>query len=348
MDKDDRREGTMAYIPAITLAALLSLGNCLMPKASLAQVRITIGYAAVAPRTIPLWIAQEEGLFKKYGIEARFVVFRGAPTLVASLVSGHIDLGLTSGGTVLGAAAGGIDLKIVAAISNRLTPDLIAQRQIKKAEDLRGKRVGVQSIGGGVWMFTMLGLESVGLDPKRDNIQLVVVGDSVLIGEALETGTIDGAFLDGVLSRRLRRKGFSLLAELYPANIPFINQGAIVSLAYLQQHSDLIERIMTGLVEGIAFSLAPVNKSSVLKILGKHLKINDPLVAEEGYQDFLHSVERKPYPSIEALRNGQRLMRILNPQVGQVKVEDLIEDRFIRKLDESGFIDRLYKSYKGK
>lgn len=338
----------MTHILTITSATLLILGSCFIPKASLAQVRITIGYAAVAPRAIPLWIAQEEGLFRKYGIEAQFVVFRGAPTLVASLVSGHIDLGMTSAGTVLGAAAGGIALRMIAAPSSRITHDLIARPHIKKVEDLRGKRLGVQSIGGGVWMHTMLGLESVGLDPKRDNIQLIIVGDSVLIGEAVETGTIDGAVLDGALSRRLRRKGFSVLAELYPANIPFINQGAVVSHAYLQQHPDLLEKVMTGLVEGLSFSLAPMNKANVLKIIKKHLKVSDPVVAEEGYQDFLQSVERKPYPSVEGLRNAQRMMRILNPQVAEVKVEDLIESTFIRKLDESGFIDRLYKSYGGK
>ena len=335
----------LVRIRSATLALLLILGTCLMPKAGVAQVRITIGSAAVAPRSIPLWIAQEEGLFRKYGIEARFVLFRGAPTLVASLVSGYIDLGLTGGGTVLGAAAGGMNLKIVAATSNRLTPDLIARPQIKKPEELRGKRVGVQSIGGGVWMFTMLGLESLGLDPKRDNIQINVIGDSVLIGEALETGTIDAAFLDGALSRKLRRKGFSVLAELSRGNIPFINQGAIVSQAYLQQHPDLIEKVMTGVVEGIAFSLAANNKQNVLRIMSKYLKVKDPMVAEEGYQDYLHSVERKPYPSIEAVSNAQRIMKILNPQVGQVKAEDLIEARFIRKLDESGFIDHLYKGY---
>ncbi|MBI4524333.1 MAG: ABC transporter substrate-binding protein [Deltaproteobacteria bacterium] len=338
----------MLQVLATASAILLILGNCLIPKDSSAQVRITIGYAAVSPRAIPLWIAQEEGLFRRYGIEARFVVFRGAPTLVASLVAGHIDLGITSGGTVLGAAAGGIDLKIIAAPSNRLTPDLIARPHIKKVSDLPGKRFGVQSIGGGVWMFTMLGLESLGLDPKRENIRLITIGDSVLIGEALENGTIDGAFLDGALSRRLRRKGFSVLAELYHSNIPFINQGAVVSSTYLQQHSDLVEKVVTGLVEALSFSLAPVNKSSVLKIFSKHLKISDPVVAEEGYQDFLHSVERKPYPSVEALRNAQRMMRILNPQVGGINVEDLIESRFVRKLDESGFIDRVYRGYGGK
>ncbi len=339
---------TVAYILEIILASLLILSDCVMPQTSLAQVKITIGYAAISPRVIPLWVAQEEGLFKKYDIEARFVAFRGAPTLVASLISGYIDLGITSGGTVLGAAAGGLDLKIFAATSTLLTHDLIARPQVKKAEDLRGKRFGVQSIGGGVWMHTMLGLESVGLDPKRDNIQLIVIGDSVVIGEALESGTIDGAVLDGALSRRLRRKGFSILAELSRANIPFINQGAVASRVYLQQHPDLIEKVMMGLVDGLAFSLSPTSKSRVLEIIKKHFRITDPVVAEEGYQDFLHAVQLKPYASVDGLRNAQRLMKLLNPKVGELRVEDFIENKFIRKLDESGFIDRLYKSYGGR
>jgi NitT/TauT family transport system substrate-binding protein len=348
MDKDDRPEGTIVHVLATALAILLILGNCLMPQTSLAQVKITMGHAAVSPRVIPLWIAQEEGLFRKYGVEAQFVVFRGAPTLVASLVSGYIDIGLTAAGTVLGAAANGIDLRLLAATSSRLTHDLIARPNIKRSEDLRGRRFGVQSIGGGVWMHTMLALEHVGLDPKRDNIQLIVIGDSVLIGEALEAGAIDAAVLDGVISRKLRRKGFSILAELYPANIPFINQGMIVSRAYLQRHAELIEKVITGLVDGLSFSLAPAHKSSVLRVIKKYLKVSDPMVAEEGYQDFLHSVERKPYPSVEGLRNAQRLMKILNPLVAEVRLEDLIESRFIRKLDESGFIEQLYRSYGGR
>ena len=338
----------MVGILAIVLTAFLGLANYFTPSAVLGQVKVTMGHAAVSPRVIPLWIAQEEGLFRKYDVEAQFVVFRGAPTLVASLVSGYIDIGLTAAGTVLGAAANGINLRLLAAPSNWLTHDLIARPNIKRSEDLRGRRLGVQSIGGGVWMHTMLALEHVGLDPKRDSIQLIVIGDSVLIGEALEAGAIDAAVLDGVISRKLRRKGFSILAELYPANIPFINQGMIVSRAYLQRYPELIEKVITGLVDGLSFSLAPAHKSSVLRVIKKYLKVSDPAAAEEGYQDFLHSVERKPYPSVDGLRNAQRLMKSLNPLVAEVRVEDLIESRFIRKLDESGFIDRLYKSYGGR
>jgi hypothetical protein len=72
------------------------------------------------------------------------------------------------------------------------------------------------------------------------------------------------------------------------------------------------------------------------------MKIADPTVLEEGYQDILVGFERKPYPSVEGLRNIQRMMGGLNPKVTRVKAEDIIESRFIRKLDESGYIDSLF------
>ncbi len=330
------------FVSALVSAFLLII---LRVSPTIAQVKITIGHAAISPRIIPLVIAQEQGFFAKHGIESRLVLIKGAPTLVASLISGDIDLGYTGGPAVLGAAAQGVNFKILASISSRLTHTLIASPNIKKAEDLRGKKFGIQSIGGSTWMHTMLGLEYVGLDPKRDNLSILVIGDSVLIGQALEAGRIDAAVLDGVLVRRLKSKGFSVIAELQPANIPMLNQGLVVTQGYLQKRSEVAERVLMALVESLGFSLAPASKPVVLKTMMKRFQITDAGVAEEGYQDYLTSVERKPYPSLEALRNIQRLMAVHNPKVATVRVEELIETRFIRKLDESGFIEKVSAAY---
>ena len=127
----------------------------------------------MSPRTIPLLIAQEQGLFAKHGLEARIVLIRGAPTLVASLISGDLEVGYTGGPAVVGAAAQGIYLRILSSISSRLTHTLIANPSIKTAEQLRGKRMGIQSIGGSTWMHTMLALEHLGLDRQARQRQLV-------------------------------------------------------------------------------------------------------------------------------------------------------------------------------
>ena len=327
----------------VWIAASLMIGLDGIP--TLAQTKITVGYAAISPRTTPLIIAQEQGLFAKHGIEARLVLIKGAPILVASLISGDIEVGYTGGTAVVGAASQGVYLKILASVSSTLTHTLMASPNIKTAENLRGKSFGIQSIGGSTWMHTMLALEHVGLDPKRDNINLLIIGDSVLIGQALEAGRVDAAVLDGTLVRRLKSKGFSAIADLQPARIPMLNQAIVVSQDYVQRRSEIAERILMTLVESLAFSLAPANKSIVIKTMMRRFQISDPAVAEEGYQDYLTSVERKPIPSLEALRNIRRLMAVQNPKVAGVKVEELVDNRFVRKLDESGFIEKVASKY---
>lgn len=326
----------------------LLLFNDVVVYGAPAPAKINIGTASVSSNTISLWIAQEQGLFKKHGLEAQVVAIRGGPTLVAGLVSGDIHLAFTSGVSLLGAAVQGVDLKMLTSISNRVSWKLIASPNIKKPHDLQGKRLGIQSVVGSTWMYTMLGLEHLGMDPKRDNIAFHVIGDPVTIGHALEAGKIDAAVLDPIIVRRLMRKGFSVVADLSQANIYFPGLGLGVTGTYLQRHPEIVEHAVTALIESLAFIISPTNKATVLKTLMKHLRISEQAVAEEGYQEHLLSLNRKPYPSIEGLRNVQRLMALHNPNVANLRVEDLIDTRFIRKLDESGFMDRLYSSSAGK
>ena len=328
----------------LSTIALLSLA-LVQVDAATAQIKITIGYAAISPRTVPLIIAQEQGLFAKHGIEARMVLIRGAPTLVASLISGDIEVGYTGGTAVVGAAAQGVYLRILSSVSNKLTHTLIAGPNIKSAEQLRGKKFGIQSMGGSTWMHTMLAIEHVGLDVKRDHLSLLIVGDSVLIGQSLEAGRIEAATLDGALVRRLKSRGFSAIAELSPVNIPMLNQAIVSSQEFVQKRPEVVEKILMSLVESLAYSLAPANKAIVVRTMMRRFQISDASVAEEGYQDYLTSVERKPYPSLDGLRNIKRLMATQNPKVANVKIEELVDSRFIRKLDESGFIDKVGASF---
>lgn len=333
----------MRVLSRLFSVAILLAGGAATPV--LGQTKLNIGYAAVSPRTTPLYLAQEQGIFAKYGIDPKIVLVRAAATLVATLVSGEMDVGYTGGTSVLGAAGGGAYLKILSSISSTLTHTLIASPNIKRAEELRGKRFGIQNPGGTTWINTILALEHVGLDVKRDNITLLPIGDSVLVGQALESGKVDAAVLDGALVRRLRSRGFSMIAELQPAKIPLLSQAIVVHPDFLQKRPEICERLLMVLIESLAFSAAPSNKSIVIKTMMRHFKINDAAVAEEGYQDYLNSVERRPIPTVEGLRNIRRLMAQINPKNANVKIEELVDARLIRKLDESGFIEKIAASY---
>ena len=329
----------------LVLATLLVVGSCPGSQAPAVQNRVVISHSGMNARYAHLWMAQERGFFAKYGMDTDVIFVRTGPIQVASVASGDVQIGYAPGVTVLGAAAEGARLKIIAGFNNRITHDLVGRPGMKSMEDLRGKRFGIQSIGGSLWLSAMLGLEKFGLDPGRDDIKILVLGDQTVLTQALETGTIDVAPLDTVFSRRLNEKGFPILAELYGMNIPALGNVVMGTQSYFDQHPDVAEGILRGLIESLAFSLAPANKSITLKTLMKRLKITDPSIAEQGYVDFAKTVDRRPYPSLDGLRNIQRLMKPRNPKLEKVRPEDVIDDRVLRKLDESGFITDMYVKY---
>jgi ABC-type nitrate/sulfonate/bicarbonate transport system substrate-binding protein len=123
--------------------------------------KIVLGYASPG-RALPFWLAQDIGLFSKYGVDVEAVFIRGAPVLVAGLAAGDIQVGSTGGSATLAAVAGGQDLKIIANFGSRNNFDLMAQPNLKRPEDLRGKRIGLTSIGGTTWMALLLCLEHFG------------------------------------------------------------------------------------------------------------------------------------------------------------------------------------------
>jgi ABC-type nitrate/sulfonate/bicarbonate transport system substrate-binding protein len=325
------------------IAAIMIIAQYSETHAAAPSRKVVIGHAAMNARVAPLWVAEDHGFFTKYGVNANAIFIRQAPVLVAALTAGDVQAAYTGGTTVLPAVAGGSDLKIVMTLTNRLGYDVVAAPSIKSAKDLRGKKVGVQTLAGTVWMGAMLALEHLGLDPQRDNITFLVVGDQTVATQVLEAGQIDMTVLDGVFSRRLKQKGFNILAELSKANIPFSSLVAKNSL--LREQRETAESLIKGLLEGIAFCLSPRNKGAVIGTIMKRLKLNDPAAAEEGYLDVINGIERKPFPTIQGLSNIQRLMKLRNPSIDRLRLEDLIDDRILRRLDESGFIDALGKEY---
>ena len=332
------RRLTSLFLLALSLAALL--WNLPAFGAS-APGKIILGYAAPGARALPFWVAQDLGLFNKYGVDVEPVFIRGAPILVAGLASGDIHVGSTGGSATLAAVAGGQDLKIIATFGSRNTFDLMTQPNIKRPEDLRGKRIGLTSIGGTTWMALLLWLEHFGLDVQRDKMQLQAMGEQALTVQSLETGVVNAAILDGIFSRRLKSKGFNTLGEYSELKHQFISQALVVQRGFLQQRSDSLENLLKAEIEGLAYVLAPKNKPAVIRTLMRRLK-TDAAAAEEGYLDLLRGMDRKPLPTVESLIHVQRLMKVQNPKIADVKLDDINDGRLIKKLDDSGFIDKVY------
>jgi NitT/TauT family transport system substrate-binding protein len=337
-----QKDRTMKHLPLKVLLFLLALvANPNNSFSAAAPSKLVIGYSSTTPRLMPLWVARDQGFFAKYGIESEPVLLRSGATLVTGMASGDIQIGRTAGAAVLSAVAAGHDIKMLATFSSRNSYDVVARPNIKKAEDLRGKKLAINSVGGGTWIGAMLWLEYFGIDPQRDQILLQSVGDQGVQSQALESGVVDVVFVDSVYSKLLKQKGMNILAESSELKQPLVSQSTIVPHVFLRQYPDIAEGYLKSEIEGIAFAVAPKNKPLVIKTLMRRLRV-DAVAAEEGYADMLRDVDRKPLASTEGMRNLQRLLKPRNPKIGEVKVEDVVDNRIMRKLDESGFIERTF------
>ncbi|MGN6731425.1 MAG: ABC transporter substrate-binding protein [Candidatus Binatia bacterium] len=325
----------------ILMALVLQIWSAHFGFSANAPSRLVIGYASTTPRLMPLWVARDQGFFAKFGIESEPVLFRNGANLVTGMAAGDIQIGRTAGAAVLSAVAAGHDIKMLATFSSRNSYDVVTRPNIKRPEDLRGKRLAINSVGGGTWIGAMLWLEQFGLDVQRDRILLQSTGDQGVQSQALESGVVDVVFVDSVYSKILKQKGMNILAEYSDLKQPLVSQSTVVPGVFLQKYPDVAEGYLKGEIEGIAFAVAPKNKAVVIKILMRRLRVNAE-AAEEGYSDMLRGIDRKPFASLEGMRNLQRLLKPRNPKIAEVKVDDVVDNRIMRRLDESGFIDRAF------
>src|SRR5580765_471263 len=194
-------------------------------SAAQAPAKIAVGYATISNSSLALWLAQDEKIFAKNGIDADLVFMPGA-----------LAVGFTGGTAILAAAAGGADFKVLAASHVRSNHDLVVKPEIKKAEDLRGKRIGVTSIGGTGWMAAMLVFEQLGLNPDKDKLIVSAFGEMRIISRALETGTIDAALVTGNFTAQFKRSGYHILGEL--EKVPMMGNAVVVKQSFLQSQRD--------------------------------------------------------------------------------------------------------------
>jgi ABC-type nitrate/sulfonate/bicarbonate transport system substrate-binding protein len=325
-----------------TLSCLsLLLLFCLMQDQALAAAaalqKVVITPASFSDREGMLVVAQQQGFFRKYNLDAQVVLMPNAPLALSALTSGDSQFyyGTTSG-TSLGSVLNGLDGVFVAGFVNRLVGAFAVGRGIKTPADLKGKKIGVASLGGGNWMFTMLAFEHWGIDPKRDNITFRIIGDTGVRVQAIATGIIDGSILGYTHGAMLQRQGFPILADLAELNVPFQDSGLFTRKSFLAQHPETVENVLRALVDAIAFIQEPENKAAVLKSLAQWLRLPKPEDALEGYDFMRKMYARRIYPNVDGIRNAIRLLTVTNEKFGRLKAEDVFDDRIVRKLEKEG------------
>jgi NitT/TauT family transport system substrate-binding protein len=302
---------------------------------TLTKVIMTTG--SFSEREAAMYVAQDQGIFRRYGLDLTFVHVRSGPVGMAAIASGETQLHSGSAtGAVLGAAAEGIDLVFVAGIINKLIGNIMASPKIKAPADLKGKTIAVTSASGGSWMFTTLALEYWGLDAKRDGISYRILGDESVRSQALLNDGVAATHLGYTFSAPLISRGFTNLADLAKLPIPFQSTGVLTTKRFMNSSPEVVEAVIRGLVDALAFIAQPENKPAVLKSLMKGLRLQKIEQAVEGYETLPHIFERRIYPRADGVRNVIRLLGMSNEKIAKLKAEELVDDRFVRKLEKEG------------
>ena len=319
----------------LLLAVLVSDHLLVHAAAPLVKVLVTTGSAS--EREGALYVAQDQGFFRRYGVDLTLVQARNGPVGMAALSSGEsfMHWGSVSGAN-LGAISEGADLVFVAGFINRLTGVFAANPKIKSPTDLRGKSLGVNSLSGGTWIFTMLTLDHWGLSPERDKIQMRGLGDSSIVSQALLAGNIDAAYLSYSFAKVVENKGFRVLADLQKLPIAYQGTGIVTRRSTIASSAATLENVIRGLLDGVAFIRNPENKSQVVRSLAKGLRLKRIEDAEEGYQSMLGLYERKIFPSVDGVRNVIRLLGAGNEKIRRLKAEELVDDSVVKKLEREG------------
>jgi len=329
----------MKRIVLILLAGMGLVGGRGFPAmaASAPPARVVITPAGFSEREGLLIVAQNQGFFRKRNLDVQLVLMPNAPIAFSALSAGesHFYYG-TASGTSLGAILNGLDGVFVAGFINKLVGAFAVGKEIKTPNDLKGKQIGVASLGGGNWMYTMIAFDHWGIDPKRDNITFRIIGNTGVRAQSIASGIIAGSMLGYTFAAHLRRDGYPILADVADLNIPFQDTALYTRKSIVAQHPETVENVIRALFDAVVFIQEPANKNAVLKDLVQWLRLSKTEDALEGYEFMRKMYTRRIYPTVDGIRNAIRVIGMTNEKFRGLKAEELVDDRIVRKLEKEG------------
>lgn len=321
-----------------SITLLILLGSAVGRASAAVPVnQLLITFGSLSEREAVIFVAKDYGFFNKHGLDVRAVHVRNGAVALSALANGEAQfyMGAATGST-LGAIANGMDAVFVTSLIHTLEGTFVVNPAIKVPADLRGKNIGVTSLGGGVWMRSMLAFEHWGLEPQRDKITLRVVGDESLLAQAMPNKVIDGAYFNYTFASVLERQGFRVLADLAKLNIPYQNTAFLAQRRFLNSAPDTVERLLRALSDTITFVLDPKNKTLVLQSMAKGLRLARVEDAVGGYERLGNMYQRRIFPHLDGIRSTIRFLGATNEKIRALKAEDLVDERFVRKLEQEG------------
>jgi ABC-type nitrate/sulfonate/bicarbonate transport system substrate-binding protein len=324
-------------------AVFFSLLLCAVATPASAQQPDTfrVSYGGYNETAAPMWVGIDKGIFRRHGIDASMIQVRSGALSVAALIAKEVDAVWPAQSTILSTVFGGVKLGCIASAINKIPRLLVVRKEITTVEELRGKVVGVQSIGGGFWLQTMIIFDSLGIDPDKHGLKFRVIGDGPVIAQALTSGNIDAAAMTYSLSEAPLKSGFRSLVDAADLKSPYQGPSMCALKEVLASRQDFFLRLTRGLAEATAFILDGANKPDVIKALTKHLRLSRPDEGEASYKTLRLMTTLDLAPNPAAFKIVQRIVAKVNPKIAQVDIDQIIDASYVKTLESSGFLPEL-------
>ncbi len=302
--------------------------------------KIKIGYPAISYNQIHIWVAKDAGLFKRYGLDAELIFFRGGQLATQALVAG--DPPIVNIGTLVQPGLQGHDVVLIASSENTYYYSVVTKPAVAKVEQLKDKRLGVSGFGSASHNAALILLRRFNLEPNRD-VAVVVAGATTERLAGMESGRIDATVLTPSEIPRARKLGFVDIYDMSEMGIEVQGNGFATSRSFIKSNRETIRAALKGYVEALYY--IHNNKEETKRVSAKYMRSNDPDVLEATYTWFIRNVAKKPYPTLKGIQFlideiGGKL-----PQAKNARPEQFVDLSLLQELEKEGFFSEMGKRY---
>ena len=327
---------------AALFAAIALLSPRFVSAADKPLQKINVAYSSISGNIAPLWVTQDKGFFRKYGLEVQSILIESGTTTAQALVAGDIAFASVAGPPVIQSALRGADVVMIASVINTLTFQLFTERGITRPDQFKGKAVGVTRYGSATDFAIRYALDKYGLDANKD-VAVLQLGNQPAQLAALEAGRVQGAMLSMPTSVRAKKLGFPMLADLQMLGLEYQHTSIATSRALLKSKPDLARDFMRAYVEGIHY--AKTHRRETIEVIAKYLRTDDKEILDDTYDSIVQTlVPEKPYPTLKGIQIILREFGAKDPAARSARPEQFVDTTILKELEVSGFIDKLYKS----
>jgi ABC-type nitrate/sulfonate/bicarbonate transport system substrate-binding protein len=304
-------------------------------------VRLRVAYTAPSGGYLPLYVAQDAGLLRKRGLESELILTSGGVQAVQALVAGEVDVVIADGANFVQAGLQGGETVIFAVSTNTFATSLVVHPSIKSPEDLRGRRLGTGRVGASTDIAARYLLRLWGLIPGTD-VTLVQTGSQQELLLALTTDVVDGGVTSDPALWQAIKEGFVQMADLGTLGAQYATWSVGAMKSTLRERPDVLRAFTVAYVDGIAWTNR--HRAESLDILAKYTGAGDREVLGLTYDRWTSTYwARTPYPTAGGIQAVLDNVSLEDPRAAQASPADFFDDRFVRELDESGYIRRLYE-----